>query len=155
MARALALTLDSILLDRVGDWSWHHNRSLLRLLADVATRGENTLIDGVAGEDPNVVRTAQVVYDLELLVFGAIDHDGDPHPNQTEGLAANLIYLREQIGRPPSSATVSASLAVPGGGTYTTSAQVLNWQLARDDGVALVIAYDLRVPSGVWTLTPP
>lgn len=148
----VGLTIDGQSFDIEG--AWKHNRSLRRLRSTIATRGENRRVPGTAGVIANPVRLDQVTVDLELMVMGQNDGTGTPHASMLQGVDENLDYLEDFV-RSLADGTTSTYPAtlVTTGGTYTTDVQILNWQIAQENAVQVVVGYDLRVPSGTWTKT--
>ena len=152
---ALGLTFDSQSLDI--DGAWKHNRSLRRLRSTVQTRGESRLIPKVAGRKAYPLLLDEVVVDLELMVFGRNNAAGTPHLDRLAGLDDNLAFLDDFVRDRANgtTATYTAALETASGRTFETEAQILNWQVADENAVQVVMSYDLRIPSGTWTETTP
>ena len=144
------LTIDGQSLDI--DGAWGHNRSLRRLRSTIATRGDNQAVEGVPGTTAYGVIRHETVVDLELKVYGINDRLGAAHPDLLTGVDENLAYLDDWVAdhTTGSPATYAASLLTSGGTTYTANVQILNWQVAQENAVQVVMSYDLRVPSGIW-----
>ena len=152
---AVGLTINAQLLDIAG--AWQHNRSLRRLRSTIRTRGETRLIPNVVGRRSYPVMLDEVIVDLELMVFGRNNAAGTPYLDHLEGLDDNLATLETFVRGLADGATADypATLETASGRTFTTDVQILNWQIAQENAVQVVIGYDLRIPSGVWTETTP
>ena len=148
---AVGLTIDGQSLDIEG--AWKHNRSLRRLRSTAASRGDNRIIPGTAGRTAYPVLRDEVIVDLELIVSGSNDAAGTPHASLIAGLDENLAFLDDWMRdhMDGSAATYTATLETASGTTYTTPVQILNWQVASEHAVQVVMSYDLRIPSGTWT----
>jgi hypothetical protein len=151
---ALGLTIAGQSLDIAG--AWNHNRSLRRLRDTVVTRGENRLIPKVAGRRAYAQMLDEMVVDLELQVYGTNNAAGTPYGDKLVGLDENLDYLSDWVRSliDGTTATRAATLETKSGATYTADVQILNWTVAVENVTQVVIGYDLRIPSGVWTETP-
>lgn len=146
-----SLTIDSQSFDIEG--AWKHNRSLRRLRSTIATRGQNRRVPGTAGVYANPVRRDEVIVDLELMVFGRNNAAGTPYANVLAGLDENLLHLEDFVLDHTDGTTAAwpAVLETASGRTFETDVQILNWQIAQENAVQVVITYDLRIPSGRWT----
>lgn len=148
----VGLTIDGQSFDIEG--AWKHNRSLRRLRSTIRTRGENRMVPGTAGVIANPVRLDQTIVDLELMVMGQNDGAGTPHVSMLQGLDLNLDYLEDWVRSHADGTTATwAATLVTTGGTFTSDVQILNWQIAQENAVQVVVGYDLRIPSGTWTQT--
>lgn len=145
------LTIDSQSFDIEG--AWKHNRSLRRLRSTVATRGESIAMPYVAGRTAFPTRPDEVVVDMELMVFGIRDSAGSLHTDRLAGLDENLAYLEDFVldHTDGTTTTWTATLETPSARTWTAEVQILNWQILQENGVQVVIGYDLRIPAGRWT----
>lgn len=147
----VGLTIDSQSFDIPG--AWKHNRSLRRLRSTIVTRGDNRKVPGPPGTYANPTRRDEVIVDLELMVFGQRNSLGAPHMNVLAGLDENLLYLEEFVHDHTNGETAAwpAVLETPSGRTFETDVQILNFQIAQENAVQVVVGYDLRIPSGRWT----
>lgn len=145
-----SLTIAGQSLDIPG--AWQHNRSLRRLRSTVRSRGDNRVVPSAAGTTAYAVRRTEVVVGLELMVFGGNDAAGTPHADLVAGLDANLAFLDDWAAdrMDGTTATWAGSYLAPNGTTYTADVQLLNWEIAQENVTQVLIAYDLRIPSGIW-----
>jgi hypothetical protein len=146
---AVGLTIDGQSFDIEG--AWKHNRSLRRLRSTIQKRGENQVVMDVAGRSSYDVVPDEVVVDLELTVSGSNSHLGVPFVDQVVGLDTNLAYLDDWVA--DHNSTYAAALETPSGATYTADVQIINWQVAQEHAVQVVMSYDLRVTSALWVPT--
>ena len=147
---AVGLTIDGQSLDIEG--AWKHNRSLRRLRSTITTRGENQAVEGVPGTSDYPVIRHETVVDLELMVFGRNNAAGTPHASLLAGLDTNLAFLDDWVAdhTDGSTSTYAATLETASGASFTADVQIINWQIAQENAVQVVMSYDLRVPSGIW-----
>ena len=150
---ALGLVVAGQSLDIEG--AWKHNRSLRRLRDTIVTRGESALIPKVPGRRGYAPMRDEMVVDLELMVMGTNNAAGTPYVDRLDGLDTNLDTLTDWVNglTDGSTATWPATLTTKNDSTYTADVQVLNWMVAEENVTQVVISYDLRIPSGVWTQT--
>lgn len=131
-----------------------HNASIGRLLVTASSRGGNRRLPNLAGRRPYPIQVDEVVVDLELEVFGDVDHAGVAYADPFVGLSDNLLFLQDFVlDRMGAAATVPAVLNVDGGRTFEADVQILNLQLARHAITMAYVSYDLRIPAGRWTET--
>ena len=147
------LAVESQSLDIAG--AWQHNRSIRRLMSNVKVRGENRIKPGVGGRTARTLMRDETITDLELMVFGINDSTGSAHSDVIAGLHENLWYLNDWALDTIASTTLTTVLTLTDSRTFETEAQILNWQVAKDDGTVATISYDLRIPSGWWWETTP
>jgi hypothetical protein len=140
------LTLNGINLDL--DGAWRINRSLVRLLGGAKKRNSNIPMPYVHGRVAYTPWRDQVVYDLELNVFGKKDSVGAAHASVEAGKLENLAYLYDMIGE-DEGITMPAVLHLATG-NRSADAQVANW-LPVDLGAMAVITFDLIVPAGAFS----
>lgn len=152
---ALGLRIDSQSFDIEG--AWKHNTSIRRLRSTIATKGENTPKPGEDGATEHPVLKREVVVDMELMVFGRKNNLGVAYIDALSGLDENLAYLEDWVYDHTDGTAVSylAQLESVSGRTFETNVQILNWQIAQENTVQVVVSYDLRIPSGRWTETTP
>lgn len=148
---AVGLTIDGQSFDI--DGAWEHDKSLGRLLGSLRSRGSSRLVPGSAGTLPNPIRPTEVIVDMALQVLGTKNAVGTPYADEFAGVTDNLIFLRDFVADRMDGTikTVPAVFEAPGGRQFTTGVQILNWDIARHEGLIAFVTYDLRIPSGVWT----
>lgn len=151
---AVGLTLGGQSFDLAG--FAEHDDSLGRLWGAATARGSTRLIPHVDGRRAYPMRPDEVTVDLQLEVYGEKDNTGAAHVDEFTGLSANLLWLRDFVVATwdGTNATVAASLETVGGSAYTADVQILNWQVVRYAPTVAYVAYDLRIPGGVWTTSP-
>ncbi len=145
----MELTIDSQSFDVPG--AWEHNTSIARLLVNARGRGESITMPYVPGRVAYPVRRDEIIVDLELEVYGDVDHAGAPHADEYVGLADNLLFLQDFANdRMEGTATYPAVLTV-GTRTFEADVQILNMLLMQHRITAAYVSYDLRIPAGRWT----
>lgn len=97
---------------------WAHNRP---------KRGENTVVDGLAGRAPNPLYPDQAHHSLPFAWTGEADMAGVGPANLYTQLQANVDYLLANVVDPSLAAPVAASLIMPSGATRTATIQVVDW----------------------------
>lgn len=150
----MQLTIDSQSLDVPG--AWEHDTSIGRLLATAKSRGESIPMPYAQGRTAFPLRRDEIIVDLTMQVYGDKNNAGVAHANEYIGLADNLLFLTDFVNdrMNGTTATYPATLSVHGVRTYTASVQIINFQIVRHALTVAYVSYDLRIPSGLWTLVP-
>lgn len=96
-------------------------------------RGDDRIVPSATGVIPYPRRITATRHDLNIYVSGEVDENGSPHSNHTEGLAANLAYLRANLLMPIASTDGMrpASYTPPGQAALTGNLHVLGLQRQR------------------------
>lgn len=142
------LTLDDISMNSeawavLNNWVWWQPANV---------RGDDTLIPGRTGVQPNRRRRTVTKLTLELLIIGTCDEDGDPVPYddwQTQ-LALNNEWLDTNIFTPPVTAdgTRTAVLTLPDGSQRTGEVHIENVTYGVVVPPAITATVDVSIPLG-------
>lgn len=130
--------------------------NLTPLWYTAAYRGESIVLATAAGRRSNPQRYDEVEIGLLLVINGTADHTGTPFANPWAGLAANLMYLRENVLAPVDAGrgTRPASLLMPDGVTVL-SADVRTGPLEDvggepEDPTFAEFTLPLTIPNGIF-----
>lgn len=156
MASPEYVEFDGIQLQANGDDGFCLVRNPWVLWHGPAVRGSDRLIPGAAGVRPHRRRATVTKRQLELVIFGDNDIDGDPHTDPQEGLEANVAYIRANITDPivaePGTRTVVVGL--PSGATMTGEAHVEELELGAISGTTMLAVITLSIPAGALVVVP-
>lgn len=116
---------------------------LTSLWAEVAQRGEDRRIPGVAGVIAYRRRNDVTEHSLAMVISGDVDSTGAPYANPWVGLETNIAALRTNVVDPTNltDGTRPAILTMPSGATRTANVHVLGLRLSEAQGVDGVHAY--------------
>lgn len=92
-------------------------RAIMELWETPSLRGSDRLIPGVAGVVPYRRRVTVTKRTMPLVISGAVDQGGAPYADTLIGLESNITFLRNNVGDPPATATLAATLTMPSGAT--------------------------------------
>lgn len=133
---------------------------LVHLWVEFDVRGQDRILPTATGVIPYQRRLTATRKDLRLLVVGDVDETGTPVANPTEGLEANLEYLRANTFAPVASSTGTraATLTMPSGATRDADIHVLgvvvqSYVLGKiiDDcaqGAIAITTLQISIPTG-------
>lgn len=129
--------------------AWIRTLNLHDFLFAPAQRGENAVVDGLAGEIAEQPVWAAGEVTLRVLIAGDVLHDNTTPPSIVAGQIGNITHLRDELVD-PTVASRTLTLTLPGGlGTRTADVQVRGF---RSGGVGAKIVraeLDVRVLTGV------
>lgn len=128
------LTISSISMNRPA-WAVQSDErgtnGLLQVLTLTERRGEDRRVPGTLGLIPYRRRLDAVRMDFRILVAGDVDVNGVSNADHTEGLIANLAYLRTNILASPATdaGTRPATVTLPGQSALSADIHVLGLQV--------------------------
>lgn len=115
-------------------------------------RGADRLIPGASGVRVKPRRDAPATRELELLVFGHQDWDGNPYADVREGIETNVDHLQTNLVSRTGSARnyVTGELHLPSGSTIDGNVHLEDLMRGPDTGVGLVtVGLSITIPAGV------
>lgn len=127
------------------------------LWAPFGARGENVVIPSTPGRFPEPWRLDQSTYDLQIVIDGDNDWNGDPYSNPWEGLETNLEYLVDELIIPPADVTVKtrpATLAMPSGAMRGADVQPRSQQHRTSELQVIYMTMALVVCAGRFEVVP-
>jgi len=145
----------------IDDWSLHGPawcaHDLSPLYESPELRGENVLVESLAGRIARPMLTDETEYALRMMFSGATDRTGTPYVNAPGGLHANRRAFTERLIDPIRNGTASlaAELVIPdeNGDPITLLFDVqplrLEWRLLPNAYARAVL--ELRVPVPEFT----
>ncbi len=106
------------------------------LYAPTTYRTGNVIIPGAHGRRPYAYWIDEATHDVQMFVTGLVDISGNPNANPYIGYETNIKYLKDHLLIPPTAptATFSATITIPSGGTsYTAAVQVVGFDYQQFD----------------------
>lgn len=146
--RTGTLTINSVSMHVNGAWTI---TDLHELWLPNAERAGNVIIPGATGQRAYPWRTDASEYLLIMGIAGERNVSGVPYADQIVGLMTNVEYLRANVLVPPTAptATYSATLTLPGGGTpRTANVQPIHLDIGKRIGPNISAILTLVVPAG-------
>lgn len=149
---AEGLTINAV--DTVVDGAWRiTDGSMHRIRGRGSVRANDFVVHGLAGEVPEPAVQGGWRVPMNIYVYGTILGQTSGAPSsKRQGVIDNIEYLKAQWLPPYSggSATISATLEDPDGGTATADVRVENLQvISITNGAAeALVTFDLYVPAG-------
>lgn len=141
----------------IDGWSLHTPAwcawDLSELLSSPAHKGGNVPVERLAGFRARPQLPAETTYSVPLMFSGATDRTGTPHADGSAGLLTNRWALEEHLVTPirNGTATLAATLTVPGVGVLTADVQPLRLGFELQPGGYARGVLVLQVPTGGFT----
>lgn len=128
-------------------------RNLPTLFSRTA-RGDSRVIPNAAGRSSRRRRRDERVWQLELIVRGDVNLEGAVVANPYSTLDSHMIYLDQNIVKPPTTQDGhAATLTLRTQSTRTANVFIQNWEVVPDPSFAArnFVTFDLVSPSGEFS----
>jgi hypothetical protein len=133
--------------------------NLTPLWAEFSVRGQDRRLPGVNGVIPYRRRFDITEHDLQMVIIGDADMNGNANSNAWIGLEENITFLREFVIDPPNppgaTGQKSARLVMPSGEERFANIHVLGLRLSETQGIGeehafCLAALKISIPQGVF-----